>query len=96
MRKIKQIAATTIDKFQLPIEITREGDYFLANCPIWTDCYAQALSIEEVVAEITSVAKTLIDLYREEELTIPLKRLEGKTVAENDKLSLDVPVFAHA
>lgn len=94
MRKIKQ-TTTSIDKFQLPIEIKKEGDYFLANCPVWTDCYAQALSIEEVVAEITSVAKTLIDLYREEGLTIPLKRLEGKTLTKNDKFSLDVPVFAH-
>lgn len=66
---------TKIAQYELPIKITpqKEGG-FLAVCTLWSDCYAQGDTVDEAVLEITSVAQTLIDLYKEEGLKIPLKR----------------------
>jgi len=56
----------------IKIEPQKDGGY-LALCPEWSDCYAQGDTVDEAVLEITSVAQSLIDLYKEEGLEIPLK-----------------------
>ena len=61
-------------EYELPVEIKpqKEGG-FVATCPGWTDCFAQGDTVDETILEITAVAQSLIELYREEELRIPLK-----------------------
>ena len=64
----------TIKEYELPIEVQmeKEGGY-TALCPIWPDCYAQGDTLEEAINELSSVSGSLIELYQEEGLTIPLK-----------------------
>jgi len=75
-------------EYQLPIKIEEnpEGG-FTAVSPVWSDCYAQGDSIDEVVNEITSVAASLIELYKEEDLDIPLKEKASK------KSDFNIPVL---
>jgi len=63
---------SSVNQYQLPIDIRCDGNWYLATCPNWPDCYAQGESIDEVISEITAVAATLIELYQEEEKNIPL------------------------
>lgn len=63
----------TIAEYEFPIEINQEGGYFVAKCSKWDDCYAQGDSLEEAINEISYVASSLIELYKEESLKIPLK-----------------------
>lgn len=81
-----------VQEFQLPIEIKKDGEFFLAQCPIWHDCYAQGKTIDEVTAEILAVASSLIELYQEEGLKIPLKHLGEEKLP--DKISFSIPVFS--
>lgn len=69
-------------EYELPIAIKpqKEGGY-LMECPIWSDCYAQGDTIEEAILEITAVAQSLIELSKEENLEIPLKIKQKKTLA---------------
>jgi predicted RNase H-like HicB family nuclease len=63
-----------IQEYELPITIQEEKDSgFTASCSVWKDCYAQGETVEEVISEISYVASSLIELYNEEELKIPLK-----------------------
>ena len=84
----------SVKKYQLPIEIKKEGDYFLAFSPSWSDCYAQGSTIDEATAEIVSVAASLIELYKEEEMEIPL--FEFKESSSQAKISFNVPIYACA
>lgn len=91
LKKTKQIKA-----YQLPIEIEQEDDYFIATCPRWSDCYAQGNSIDEATAEIIAVASSLIELYQEEEIPIPLDKNARSSVGVEAKLSFNIPIFASA
>ena len=63
-----------IQEYELPITIQEEKEGgFTASCSVWNDCYAQGETIEEAINEISHVASSLIELYNEEELKIPLK-----------------------
>lgn len=66
-------------EYKLPIEIKpqKEGG-FVAICLEWADCYAQGDTIDEAILEITAVAQSLIELYKEEGLTVPLKLSKEK------------------
>ena len=71
MNKSKSI---NIQEYELPITIHEEKDGgFVATCPVWKDCYAQGETIEEAINEISYVATYLIELYKEEDIKIPLK-----------------------
>ena len=63
---------TVVNQYNLPVQIKKEGKWYLATCPSWSACYVQARSIEEAISEITAVAKTLIEIYNEKNLEIPL------------------------
>ena len=80
-------------EYELPIKIEpqKEGGFFVLS-PIWKDCYAQADTIDEAILEITAVAQSLIELYKEEGLKIPLKPLKNKRVDS----SLYLPVIVSA
>lgn len=73
--------STKVLQYELPISIKpqREGGV-VATCPVWSDCYAQGETVDEAVLEITAVAQSLIELYKEEDLRIPLT-LKNKTNA---------------
>lgn len=80
-------------EYELPIKIApqKEGGY-VVTCPLWKDCYAQGDSIDEAVLEITAVAQSLIELYKEEGLKIPLKLQKEKGVTN----PFTVPVIVAA
>lgn len=61
-------------EYELPVKIEpqKEGGYVVTS-PVWKDCYAQGDTIDEAVLEVTAVAQSLIGLYKEEGLKIPLK-----------------------
>ncbi len=82
-----------VAEYELPIKIEpqKPGGYTV-TCPVWQDCYAQGDTIEEATLEITAVAQSLIELYKEEGLQIPLKPLLSKRL---DK-SLILPVIVAA
>ena len=63
-----------VSQYELPIKIeSQTGGGYLATCLIWKDCYAQGETIDEAILEITAVPQSLIELYKEEGLKIPLK-----------------------
>lgn len=72
----------TIAEYEFPIEINQEDGIFLAKCTKWADCYAQGDTLEEAMNEISYVASSLIELYKEEGLIVPLKL---KSVREERK-----------
>ena len=75
-------------EYQLPIKIeeNKEGG-FTAVSPAWSDCYSQGDTLDEAVNEISAVAASLIELYKEEGLKIPLKK------KVSDKSTFSVPVL---
>ena len=82
-----------VAEYKLPVNIQpQKEDGFVVTCSVWQDCYAQGDTIEEAILEITAVAQSLIELYKEEGLKIPLKPQKKKRV--NDSLYLPVIVSA--
>ena len=69
-----------VSEYELPIKIEpqKKGGY-VVTCSKWSDCYAQGDTVDEAVLEITAVAQSLIELYKEEGLKIPLKKQKEKS-----------------
>lgn len=90
MRVKKQLI---IQQYELPIEVEKDnkGGY-VARCPLWSDCYAQGDTLEESLSEILSVASSLIELYKEENLKIPLK-LKKQEKSYSSKLHFNLPLL---
>lgn len=84
---------TKVESFELPliIEPQKEGG-FVAISPPWSDCYAQGDSVDEAVLEVTAVAQSLIELYKEEGLKIPLKLTRESKVSS----PITIPVVVAA
>jgi predicted RNase H-like HicB family nuclease len=82
-----------IQEYELPITITeeKEGGY-TARCTNWQDCYAQGETIEEAISEISYVASSLIELYKEEDKVIPLK-LKQTSQKESKGFTLNLPLI---
>ncbi|OGM05298.1 hypothetical protein A2715_05455 [Candidatus Woesebacteria bacterium RIFCSPHIGHO2_01_FULL_39_32] len=75
-------------EYELAVKVNKDpSGGFVAKSLVWKDCYAQGDTIDEVTNEIASVAASLIELYKEEGLTIPLK--EKKT----SKAIFRIPVY---
>lgn len=85
--------STIVSQYELPIKIDqqKEGGY-VARCPVWSDCYAQGESIDEAILEVTAVAQSLIELYTEEDLPVPLKRHEAMPIGN----SFTIPIVVGA
>ncbi|MBI5358346.1 type II toxin-antitoxin system HicB family antitoxin [Candidatus Amesbacteria bacterium] len=64
---------TQINEYELPIEVNKEGSYYIAKCQTWSDCYAQGYSLDSAVDAVSEVAKGLIEIYEQEDKKIPLK-----------------------
>lgn len=83
----------TILEYELPIVVENEKENgYLAYCPVWEDCYAQADTIEEAINELSYVASSLIELYKEEGLSIPLK-LKKKSQKSKNSLTFKYPLI---
>jgi predicted RNase H-like HicB family nuclease len=82
----------TLQEYELPIIIHEEETGFLATCPVWQDCYAQGDTIEEVINEISTVASSLIELYKEEDMPIPLK-LKSTMYKQPEEFTVSFPVI---
>lgn len=64
---------TRVSSYELPLKIEpQKGGGFVAVSTAWSDCYAQADTVDEAILEATAVAQSLIELYKEEDLRIPL------------------------
>ncbi len=62
----------TIEEYELPVMVEKDTQGgFVARCPQWSDCYAQGETIEEAINELSHVASSLIELYREEAVFLP-------------------------
>lgn len=82
-----------IQEYELPITIQEEKEGgFSAFCPVWKDCYAQGETVEETISEISYVASSLIELYKEEDLRIPLK-LKKTEKNESKEFNLNIPLI---
>ncbi|MBI5122773.1 type II toxin-antitoxin system HicB family antitoxin [Candidatus Roizmanbacteria bacterium] len=82
-----------LQEYELPITISPEKESgFVAVCSTWKDCYAQGETIEEAINEISYVASTLIELYKEENMEIPLKAKEP-TEKENKSFTITFPLI---
>lgn len=78
-------------QYELPLDIKRDvSGGFVATCPAWSACFAQGETVDEAVLEITAVAQSLIELYTEEGLSIPLKSEKERSILGQ---SFMVPVF---
>lgn len=63
-----------VSEYELPIKVEPQKDGgFVVTSPVWQDCYAEGDSVDEAILEITAVAQSLIELYKEEGKIIPLK-----------------------
>ena len=91
MQDMKQ-KTLTIQEYELPVTVHEEDGGFVAVCPAWQDCYAQADTIEDVITEISSVAASLIELYKEENMPIPL-RLKSTTEKAPSGFTLNFPLI---
>ena len=93
MNKTKTL---TILEYKLPITVKRDktGGY-IARCRNWDDCYAQGETLEDALNELSGVASSLIELYKEEGLKIPLTLVKTRqnTAAS---LSFTVPLVVSA
>lgn len=82
-----------IQEYELPITIQEEKEGgFTAICSLWEDCYAQGDTIEEVINEISYVASSLVELYTEEDMEIPL-RLKKTEKNQSRGLNLNIPLI---
>ncbi|MEK7534184.1 MAG: type II toxin-antitoxin system HicB family antitoxin [Patescibacteria group bacterium] len=85
-----------IQEYELPISMQEEkAGGFTAVCSSWKDCYAQGDTIEETINEISYVASSLIELYKEEGIVIPLK-LKRTTQRAKKGFILSVPLIVSA
>lgn len=89
MKSVKKIY-----EYELPVKIQKEKDGYYAVCPLWNDCYAQGDTIDEVSSEIGTVAQSLIDIYKEEGLSIPLRKIKESTSKQN--ISFTFPILVSA
>ncbi|MEK7164011.1 MAG: type II toxin-antitoxin system HicB family antitoxin [Patescibacteria group bacterium] len=62
---------TQVNEYEFPIEVKKNGNYYVATCSVWSDCYAQGHSLENAVDSISDVAKGLIEIYEQEDKKIP-------------------------
>lgn len=90
---MKKTKTLHIKEYKLPITIHKEKDGgFSAKCTIWKNCYAQGDTLEEVITEISYVASSLIELYKEEGIKIPLK-LKKESSQKEDDFEIDIPLI---
>ena len=84
---------TKVQSFELSLKIEpQKSGGFVAKSTVWNDCYAQGDSVDEAILEATAVAQSLIELYKEEGLKIPLKLIKERI----DSSPITIPVVVSA
>lgn len=81
-----------VEAYELPVTVEKEKAGFFAFCTLWKECYAEGESIEEVLSEIVLVAQSLIELYKEENIPLPLKR-KAPPAAIRKAVKFSMPVY---
>ena len=82
-----------VQEYELPIVIREEKEGgFTARCSAWKDCFAQGKTLEETVNEISYVASSLIELYKEEGMPIPLK-LKKESQKATKGFTFNIPLI---
>lgn len=81
---------TVVKEYELPVDVKKDGNYFVATCPIWSDCYAQGRNLDEAIREVENVARTLIEIYEEENMKVPLKLKSQNRSTTKYKFNLSV------
>lgn len=82
---------TKVSQYELPLKVEpQDGGGFVAKCPTWSDCYAQGETVDEAILEITAVAQSLIELYKEKNMKVPLK-LQKQDIANLLSIPIIVP-----
>jgi len=89
MKKDKKL---NIQEYELPITLQEDDGGFVVVCPTWQNCYAQGETVEEAINEISYVASSLIELYKEEGMKVPLK-LKNASEQKASNFSLSIPVI---
>lgn len=92
-RNFKTLAK--VFEYELPVRISKANSQFFAECSIWDDCYAQGDTVENVINEIVAVAASLIELYKEESLEVPLRKSPRARVIQS-QTTVKVPVLVSA
>lgn len=86
--KVAKIAA-----YELPLRLERqETGGYVAFSPLWADCYAQGDTADEAIIEATAVAASLVELFREEGLPIPLRKRSEEKPPQKIRVPLYVSV----
>lgn len=80
-------------EYELPVKMEPQDGGYFAFCPRWKDCYAQGDTVEEAISEINLVAQTLIEIYQEEGIKIPLEVEKSPLKIEE---IINIPVFVTA
>ena len=81
-----------VQEYELPITLHEEDKGFIATCSVWQDCYAQGETLEEAINEMSYVASSLIELYKEEGIKIPLK-LKNTSDKKTAGFNISIPVI---
>lgn len=81
-----------VQEYELPITLHEENSGFIATCSVWQDCYAQGETLEEAINEMSYVASSLIELYKEEGMKIPLK-LKNTSEKKMAGFNVSIPVI---
>lgn len=89
---MKSQKTLSVAEYELPVTLRKEDGIFIAQCTQWDDCYAQGNTLEEAINEISYVASSLIELYNEEELKIPLK-LKKISQKPSDTITFTFPLI---
>lgn len=83
----------TIFEYKLPVAVEKDKDGYVATCPIWSACFAQGDTLEEAINEISYVASTLVEMYKEEGLLIPLELKETKRQKKSSSFYFNFPLI---
>jgi len=82
----------TIFEYELPVTVEKDKDGYVATCPLWDACFAQGDTLEEAINEISYVASSLVELYKEDGLVIPLELKETKK-QKSSSFSFNFPLI---
>jgi predicted RNase H-like HicB family nuclease len=84
--------SATVYEYSVPISVThqKEGG-FLARCAKLQGCLAEGDSISDAVSHCMDVAKHLIDLRREENMDIPLRKKAYTGISKRYSFSMPLP-----
>ncbi len=83
----------TIFEYKLPVIVEKDKDGYVATCPIWSACFAQGDTFEEAINEISYVASSLVEMYKEEGLSVPLELKETKKQKSSAPFFFNFPLI---